>query len=174
MRFFTFLWTTLLSVLLVSCTADSTTPVVETKQELATPSFQAVAFPEGFGIHGIDATRHLWFAAVAYPPSVRVARRLTGTVLGSLPAPAGGFGAPVAVRVASDGRVLVLDGVTTPQLAGTAPAVLYEYAVTPTLSGFSATLLASHTLPLIGESSSRSWDNCSTFGLHVKAYLHDS
>ena len=109
----------------------------------------AVEFPDGFGIHGIDATSHLWFAAVALPPSVHVARRLTGTVLGTLPPPPEGFGAPVAVRVAPDGRVLVLDGVVAPQAAGTAPAKLFEYVVTPTWSGFTATLIATRVLPLI-------------------------
>lgn len=153
---------TLLAASLLGCTADTrkTEPdVIVAMQEeklLTSGAFEAASFPEGFGIHGIDATTHLWFAAVAYPPSVRVARRLTGEALGALPPPSTplpdggtGFGAPVAVRVAPDGRVLVLDGVVAPNMAGTAPAMLHEYAVTPTWSGFTATLVRSQALPLI-------------------------
>ncbi len=153
---------TLLATSLLGCAADTrkTEPdIVVAMQEqklLTSGAFEAASFPEGFGIHGIDASTHLWFAAVAYPPSVRVARRLTGEALGALPPPSTplpgggtGFGAPVAVRVAPDGRVLVLDGVVAPNLAGTAPAMLHEYAVTPTWSGFTATLVRSQALPLI-------------------------
>lgn len=123
---------------------------------LSSGAFEAASFPEGVGIHGIDATRQLWFAAIAYPPSVRVARRLTGEALGALPPPStplpgggSGFGAPVAVRVAPDGRILVLDGVVAPNMAGSAPAMLHEYTVAPTWSGFTATLVRSQALPLI-------------------------
>jgi hypothetical protein len=143
---------------IASCAAPTAEPppTASQHQELALEPFAAVSFPQGFGIHGIDATSSLWFAAVAYPPSVHVARRVTGQVLGELPPPptplpggGTGFGAVVAVRVAPDGRVVVLDGVVAPTAAGSAPAMLYEYQVQPTWSGFTATLVKSTALPLI-------------------------
>lgn len=144
---------TMLALMVALASCASTTepmPTLEKKaDELALAPFAAVQFPQGFGIHGIDASRELWFAAVALPPGVHVARRLTGEVLGELPPPPEGFGAPVAVRVAPGGRVVVLDGVVAPQAAGSAPAKLYEYEVTSTWHGFTATLVASRTLPLI-------------------------
>lgn len=151
------LLTTLVCVLASCAAAPSDPPPIASKEDpLSSEAFAAVSFPEGFGIHGIDATNALWFAAVAYPPSIHVARRVTGEVLGTLPPPptplpqgGTGFGAPVAVRVAPDGRVVVLDGVVAPQFAGSAPAMLYEYQVFPTWSGFSATLVRSQALPLI-------------------------
>lgn len=152
---------TSLVVIAVSCTIDphEEPPTASKTQKLSTEPYAAVQFPDGMGIHGIDATKHLWFAAVAYPPAIHVARRVTGQVLGTLPPPptalpggGTGFGAPVAVRVAPDGRILVLDGVVAPVAAGSAPAMLYEYQVQPTWSGFAATLVRSQVLPLIAPS----------------------
>lgn len=140
---------TLLSLVGVLACVAPTDAIESKEQPLSSEAFVAVSFPSGMGIHGIDATNALWFAAVAYPPAIHVARRLTGEVLGTLPTPPSGFGAPVAVRVAPDGRVVVLDGVVSPVAAGTAPAMIYEYVVSPTWAGFSATLVKSQPLPLI-------------------------
>jgi len=147
----------LVLVLTLACIAEhadtETTGESAATLTLFSPPIPAVSFDGGFEIHGVDANRQFWFAAVpsavgAQHVGVIVADRWTGERVGMLPPPVSGFGAVMAVRVDGGDRLAVLDAVVDPAHAGFAPAVLYEYAIA-THRPFSATLLSTHTLPLI-------------------------
>jgi hypothetical protein len=89
---------------------------------------------------------------------VHIARRADGRDLGELPAPPGGFGTPLSIKIESfrnqgplrtSGTFVLLDNVVPPALAGTSAVKIYRYAYSYSpAAGFSATLLSTHTPPL--------------------------
>ena len=92
--------------------------------------------------HGIAADERLVFIALPLAGKVSVLDRFTGNQIAELPAPAGGFGLPFAVKISRDGHLVLLDSGGFPSpVSPSIPSVDdYSYSYDPRTRHFSATL----------------------------------
>jgi hypothetical protein len=145
------------ALLALASSAQAHTPVGQANNVIGPGIFSV--FDRAFSTHGVAADHRVEFVSEGFfQPQVHVLDRLTQHSLGSLPAPQPGFHWPFYLRLrnvqkigaaATRGELVVLNSPSSKDFGLPVQSYIhvYKYEYKPA-TGFHATLLSSHALPL--------------------------